>query len=214
MPSKHVVRQFYPNSFYHIYNRGVEKRDIFLDDQDYSIFIYYLFIYLSPPNTICLKYPYLPIRLRQRNLHNEIKLLCYCLMPNHFHLLFQQTTEDGVSKIMKQISNAYTQYFNQKYKRVGGLFQGVFKSVLIENDEQLLYLSHYIHLNPIKANLIQDLENYKWSSYHSYTKDNSTLCDKSFILNQLESVENYKKSIQDQINFHEENILVNSLTID
>src|SRR4030042_4414876 len=145
MPAKNVVRDFSENSFYHIFNRGVEKRDIFLDQQDHKIFIYYLTVYLYPLPKVLEVYPKLPIRLHNKNLSQEVEILSYCLMPNHFHLLLKQNTVNGISKLLKQLTNAYTFYFNQKYKRVGGLVQGRFKAVKILNDELLLHISRYIH---------------------------------------------------------------------
>ncbi|MBU1031574.1 hypothetical protein KKE03_01465, partial [Patescibacteria group bacterium] len=87
MPSRYVVRNFIENSYYHVFNRGVEKRDIFLDDKDYRFFQTYLFIYLRPLKEILEKYPDVPLRLHNKNLSEEVELLGYSLMPNHFHLL-------------------------------------------------------------------------------------------------------------------------------
>lgn len=133
MPSKYVVRNFSENSYYHVFNRGVEKRNIFLDEKDYRFFETYLSIYLNPLKRVLEKYPDLPLRLHNKNLSKEVKLMAYCLMPNHFHLLLKQKTKDGISKLLKQITNAYTLYFNQKNKRVGGLMQGRFKAAQISS---------------------------------------------------------------------------------
>ena len=134
MPSKYVVRNFTEDSYYHVYNRGVEKRDIFLDEKDYYFFETYLSIYLLPIRQVLKKYPDVPLRLHSKNLSSDVELLEYCLMPNHFHLLLKQKTKDGISKLMKQISNAYTLFFNQKNKRSGSLMQGRFKAVPIGGD--------------------------------------------------------------------------------
>ncbi|MEK6852378.1 MAG: transposase, partial [Nanoarchaeota archaeon] len=140
MPSRHVIRNFAEESIYHVFNRGVEKRKIFLDEQDYNMFLYYLFVYLSPMETVLEKYPRLPLRLYSSNLSREVELLSYCLMPNHFHFLIKQHSKDGISKLLKQITNAYTLYFNSKYERVGGLVQGRFKAVEIGKDELLIHV--------------------------------------------------------------------------
>ena len=114
MPSKYVVRNFTEDSYYHVFNRGVEKRDIFLDDEDYTTLQSYLFKYLQPIEKVAEKYPDTPTRLYGKNLSEEVELVAYCLMPNHFHLLLKQNTKDGISKLLKQLTNAYTLYFNQK----------------------------------------------------------------------------------------------------
>lgn len=168
MPSPTVIRQYIENGYYHIYNRGVEKRLIFLDNQDYRMFLYYLFIYLAPPIAIGHRYPKLKWNLKQNNLSGVITLLAYCLMPNHFHFLVKQGDKEAITKFLRRLTNAYTRYFNNKYDRVGSLMQGKFKSKLVEDDNYLLYLTAYIHRNA--ANILQErtLEEYPWSSYSTY----------------------------------------------
>ncbi len=90
MPSKNVVRNFAPDNYYHVLNRGVEKRTLFLDKQDHLIFLYYLRVYLLPLEKLLLLYPKLPLRFYSKNLSEEVKIIAYCLMPNHFHLLLEQ----------------------------------------------------------------------------------------------------------------------------
>lgn len=171
MPARNVVRSYQENGYYHVYNRGVEKRTIFLDQQDYRIFLYYLFIYLAPPAIIAKAYPKLPLPLRNNNLYGKISLIAYVLMGNHFHLLVKQDQIDATTKLLRRVSNGYTQYFNKKHHRVGGLFQGVFKAVPVETDEYLLHLTRYIHQNPLKLLGNTDgepLSSYPWSSYPTY----------------------------------------------
>lgn len=205
MPSKNVVRNFAPDSFYHVYNRGVEKRIIFLDREDHQIFLYYLRVYLLPLEKLLLLYPELPLRFYSKNLSEEVKLISYCLMPNHFHFLLEQKTQNGISKFIKRLTNAYTQYFNQKYQRVGGLMQGRFKAINVETDEYLIQLSRYIHLNPLKANLTDNLKDYPWSSYHEYTDQrNLPLCSSGAILNFFKSAKKYQQYILDQTNYNQE----------
>ena len=150
MPTRHRIKTYVENSFYHIYNRGVEKRIIFQDDQDYRVFLYYLKLYLSPPESVKSlqkKGQSFIIKPRQRplnNFYNEINLLAYCLMPNHFHLLLKQKPANGIEKFMRSFGTKYVQYFNKRYRRIGPLFQGTYKGVLIETDEQLLHLSRYL----------------------------------------------------------------------
>jgi len=196
---KRVIREFGENEYYHVFNRGVEKRLIFLDEQDYNMFLYYIFIYLAEPKTVIAKYPTLPLRLRGKSLYHNVELLAYCLMPNHFHFLLRQKSKDGVSKFLKQFTNAYTHYFNTKYKRVGGLMQGRYKAARITSDEMLLHVSRYIHLYPLVASLVSDLANYKWSSYESYiTGRKSPIVNTDIILARFPSKEAYKAFVLDQ----------------
>lgn len=198
MPSKYLLRNFEEGGIYHIFNRGVDKRIIFIDDEDYHLFLYYLYIYLTPLEKVLRRYHNLPIRLFQKNLAKEVDLLAYCLMPNHFHLLLYEKEKGGISQLMKQLSNAYTHYFNQKYKRAGALFEGAFKSVRVPTDELLMHTSRYIHLNPVVANLSKEPE-YKWSSYNEYLAESSIkLCNTKPILNLFASVYAYKKFHTDQ----------------
>ena len=215
MPSRYLVRSFEENAFYHVFNRGVEKRKIFLDSKDFKIFIYYLFVYLKPLDDALKKYPQLPIRLHARNLSSEVELISYCLMPNHFHFLLKQFSRDGISRLMKQVTNAYTEYFNKRYKRTGGLMQGTFKAVKVKTDEQLIHLSRYIHLNPVVGGIVNKIDHYDWSSYGEFITENSMgLCNSSIILNLFNSSDEYKNFVKDQINYALELKKIEGLTID
>ena len=173
MPARRTP--FCENSYYHVYNRGVEKRKIFLDENDYKSFIGILRSYLSFP--VKREKDILQgraLRISDHRLYQEIKLLSYCLMPNHFHLLVKQNTKDAVTKLMRRVLTAYSMYFNEKYERVGGLFQGRFKAKEVETDEYLLHLSRYIHRNPLESGIVKvgDLQNYPWSTYTVYLGKN------------------------------------------
>ena len=139
------------NEFYHIYNRGVEKRVIFIDKYDYQRFVELLFL-VNTHHAIDL-----------RSIHDEIGSVydfdrgepllaigAYCLMPNHFHLLVTPIAEDGVSLFMSKLCTSYSMYFNKKYQRNGTLFQGRYKAEWADSDQYLKYLFAYIHLNPVK----------------------------------------------------------------
>ncbi|MBI2074469.1 MAG: transposase [Candidatus Levybacteria bacterium] len=157
MPAKNRTKSYVDNGYYHIYNRGVEKRKIFLDDQDYTVFLSYLKNYLMPKNEKelmeKLQDPHISYKekdkiiklLRMNNFYGEITLLAYCLMPNHFHFFIKQSSALSIDKFMQSICTRYTMYFNKKYKRVGSLYQDIYKAVLIETEEQFIYLSKYIH---------------------------------------------------------------------
>lgn len=157
MPAKNSIKQYLENGYYHLYNRGVEKRSIFLDKQDYSVFLSYLKEYLTPKDEKSLvnrlansETPWaekdkIIKALRLNNFSNELSLLAFCLMSNHFHLLVKQIMFDSIDRFLSSIGTRYTMFFNRKYKRVGPLYQGVYKAVLVSTDEQLLQLSRYIH---------------------------------------------------------------------
>lgn len=157
MPAKNSRKTYIENGYYHIYNRGVEKRVIFLDQQDYGVFLSYLKEYLLPKNEKELyeklsdsntssKEKYKALKLLQlNNFSQEITLLTYCLMPNHFHLFLKQKSIGAIDSFMNSLATRYTMYFNRKYKRVGHLYQGVYKAVLITSEEQFIHLSRYIH---------------------------------------------------------------------
>ena len=215
MPSKYVVRHFAENSYYHVFNRGVEKRDIFLEEEDYTTLQSYLFKYLQPIEKVAEKYPDTPVRLYGKNLSEEVELVAYCLMPNHFHLLLKQNTKDGVSKLLKQLTNAYTLYFNQKNDRVRGLMQGRFRAAGINNEGLFIHLVRYIHLNPISSGLTQDLNSYHWSSYGDYLGQPAELpSSKSKILSYFPSVGAFKGFHEDQIDYAKDLEKIKHLAID
>lgn len=173
MPRKNSLKIYVTNGYYHIYNRGVEKRTVFEDQQDYKVFLGYLKYSLSePPNrnkftkTFTLKgEPFKGVPRLPKNYSNKIELLAYCLMPNHFHLLIKQNDSFSIMSFMNSIITRYTMYFNKKHDRVGSLFQGVYRAVLINDEPYLLHLSRYIHLNPFEYT--KDLM-FAYSSYVDY----------------------------------------------
>lgn len=169
--------------YYHIYNRGNSKQKIFLDTEDYNHFIKLLYLCNSIKSIT-----FRDISLNTYDFNREetlINLGAYCLMPNHFHLLIKEKIENGTSKFIQKLSTAYSMYFNKKYKRTGGLFEGKFKSQHIDSDQYLKYMFSYIHLNPIKIiearwkekgiknikNAIKYLETYQYSSYLDYLSE-------------------------------------------
>lgn len=157
MPSRNVIREFAPDSYYHIYNRGVEKRDIFIDDADYRVFLNLLKRYLSEEKTTD------KVGRTYSNFYGSLELQSFCLMPNHFHLLiYVGEDERSFSFLMRCLLTSYTVYFNRRYKRVGRLFQGIFKASRITSDSYLQHISRYIHLNP------RDYKHWEYSSLDYY----------------------------------------------
>lgn len=181
MPSKYYNRNFRPQHFYHLFNRGSYKNKIFLDQQDYQTFISILSYYLKSPTAKHLSY--FP---RIKNPHSRTKpstesptvhLVAYCLMPNHFHLLVKQlpkaTQKTNISNLMRRTMITYAMEFQNKYKHQGHLFQGKYKNVTVDSDRQLLYISKYIHQNPKK--LTKKLSGYPYSSLPIYLKQSEPL---------------------------------------
>ncbi len=179
MPAKHVIKDYVADAYYHVYNRGVNKADIFIDEQDYSVFLSYLKTYLIPKDekglrTIILSPTASPkdrreaVRLlRMNNYFGNIDLLAYVLMPNHFHLLLKQKEERDLEGLLQSLTTRYTAYVNRRHKRVGSLLQGTYKAVLVAADEQLLYLTRYIHRNPLSLKRLNLLRTQP-SSYQNY----------------------------------------------
>jgi len=135
----------------------------------------------------------------------HIEILAYCLMPNHFHFLLRQVAVNGISKFAANFTNSYTKYFNTLNDRVGPLFQGAFKAVHIESDEQLMHVSRYIHLNPVSSFIIEadELEEYEWSSYPEYiSKEESDVIEKHTILDLFSNkVELYRHFVLDYADY-------------
>ena len=148
------------------------RANIYIDKKDYKTFLSYLKLYLTIPNLQGVSLKVAPSR-QLRNHADVISLQAYCLMPNHFHLLVYQTEPTGINYFMRSLATKYSMYFNRKYKRVGPLFQGTYKAVEITSEEQLIYLSKYIHRNPtdlLPSGSLPEgyLEDYKYSSYGNY----------------------------------------------
>ncbi|MEA5571244.1 REP-associated tyrosine transposase [Calothrix sp. UHCC 0171] len=144
MPIRKV--QFQAGNYYHLYNRGNNRQEIFLERKNYSLFI---------------------LLIRQHLIKNNVEIIAYCLMPNHYHLLVY-LNDENLSQVMQRFSLAYTKSINQRFKRVGSLFQGRFQAQHVDSDEYLLHLSRYIHLNPVKANLVKHPQEWEFSSYLGY----------------------------------------------
>ena len=148
---------FVPDEYYHLYNRGVDKRIVFIDSHDYHRFMLLLYFCNSKDPVDMQKV------FREGSTFTEfsdifkfprgkplVAIGAWCLMPNHFHLLIKQMSENGIIKFMQKVTTGYSMYFNQKYNRTGSLFQGKFKSENPNTDNYLKYLYSYIHLNPVK----------------------------------------------------------------
>lgn len=209
MPQKNSHKIYYADGYYHVYNRGVEKRDIFQEEKDYIVFLHLLKTALIEPEkvkqenetlfSLGLNNPKLQGSTLQRfifhprkNFYGRINLICYCLMPNHFHFLIQQKDSAALSEFMRSTVTAYSMYFNKKYERVGPLFQGSFKAIDIQNENYFLWLSRYIHRNP------RGFQNFSFSSYQDYIGVRNT----EWVNNELLQLQG--STLQDQIQKYRE----------
>ena len=199
--------------YYHIFNRGVEKRDIFLDEEDLSRFLEEIkrFQSIKPIGSLY------EIRFHDKKLLDEqntrlgssaskpvtespslIELICYCLNPNHFHLLLKQSCQLGIQKYMQRLGTGYTNYFNEKYKRSGVLFQGAYRAVHVESNEQLLHTSVYVNLNDQLGSSASKLSRSSWEEYAEPPRmAGSDMCKKEIILGQFESADAYVSFAKD-----------------
>jgi REP element-mobilizing transposase RayT len=169
-------------STYHIIQRGNERKNLFLRDED--------------------KLRFLDIMAKTREKYNCL-VYCYCLMDNHVHLLINDNGND-ISKLMKSINVSYVSYFNRFYKRFGHLFQDRFRSEIIDDDPYLLEVSRYIHNNPVKAGIVEKPEEYRWSSYNVYvgkTVNSHELLDTGKIIASFSNQNN--KAVAEYIRFTE-----------
>ena len=164
--------EFAPGEHYHIFNRGVDKRDIFSDPQDFFWFLSGLREFNNEEITGSLGGKIK--EKKNRSLAPEkplVSIVSYCLNPNHYHLILKEEQEKGITKFMHRLGTSYTNYFNQKYHRSGSLFQGPFKAVHIDTNEYLLYLSAYINHNHFIHGYTKDKnEVYQYSSLPDYLK--------------------------------------------
>lgn len=172
MPARQVF--FVADNYYHIYNRGSEKRIIFQDQRDYRKFL---------------------DRSKENAEKYAINILCFCLMPNHFHFLLKQTTDMLITRFMNSLQLSYAKYFNTKYTRVGPLFQGRFKAKLIDSESYLLQLSAYIHRNPVHI-VQQKLQDYPYSSYKEYLRPRRNTLSKPSMIKSFFSKEHPHLSYQ------------------
>ncbi len=201
---------FVPGEYYHIVNRGVHKQKLFIDTRDYSRFLFLILYFQSPESFINIgRFASYFVKHRVFNIsektytkiirEREVNLHAFCIMPNHFHLLISEEVEGGISRYLQRVQNSYGKYFNTRYSKSGHVFEGPFRAVLIEDNEQLLHTSAYIHRNPIEMKRTQnEYEQYPWSSYLDYTTENRwKLClDDKPIAEQFDSIDKYKKFVQ------------------
>lgn len=189
MPGRNILKEDVAETYYHVYARGANKQKIFLDDSDFIYFLSLLKRYLSLEQIKTDRGANYP------KLYDDINLLAYCLMQNHFHLLVYQVNANAMTRLMRGVMSSYSLYFNKKYHRVGHLFESSYRASRISNESYLLHISRYIHLNP------DDWQNYPYSSLTSYTK--KTIRDwisTERILDLYKSVGEYVEFLKDYVN--------------
>jgi putative transposase len=211
MPRRRVVLA--TGEYYHLINRGNASQPTFLNIRDYQRFLTTINYYQHDSLLLRLsKFLLLSKEKKAKYIENLIEkgnlivnINCFCLMPNHFHLLIKQAKDKGISKFMSQLQNSYTKYFNVKRKRIGSVFQGQFKAVRVETDEQLIHLSRYIHLNPYSSFVVkskEELQIYPWSSLPDYLgKSKYPFLKKKIVSDFFESSKRYQKFIFDQADY-------------
>jgi len=168
------LRIEYPDAIYHVISRGIRKDNIYYENKDKDKFLY---------------------KLKETKEKYNLKIFSYCLMENHYHLLIR-TPKSNLTKAMHYLNASYTNWFKAKHEIVGPIFQGRYKSILVEDESYLLTLSSYIHLNPLRAGMVEYLKDYKYNSYNEYiNKTENNLVDKNLLLSKFEDIERFKKFI-------------------
>ncbi len=183
MPIRNTTKQYAAPAYYHIYNRGAGGAQIFLDDQDRGKFLSLFARHLDPSDSS---------KKTDGSQYDkyDIKLVAYCLMGNHFHLLvFQEVDPQAITQLMRSVATAYTMYFNRKYKRNGHLFQSIFKASHITSDAYVLHITRYIHMNP------RNYLRYEWSSLPYYLGERAPIWLRPELVNDMTSYQ-YKEFLQ------------------
>ncbi len=199
---------FVNEQVYHICNRGVNKQKIFFSSSDFSHFLEVALHYKFRAD----KFSYAARGKESRSILSDpgseqyispkVDVLAYCLMPNHFHLLLKQNEEGGITWYLQHLINSYVHYVNTKHERIGPLFQGRFRAILMTSDEQLLHVVRYIHLNPVVAKMIESPNTYIWSSHKDYLSDNENpLIDRGFILRFFSDALEFQKFVSNHIEY-------------
>jgi len=209
-------------NYYHIINRSIAKYIIYNDTGDYQRMMAILNLHRF--SDFRYKFSYfnkLSINKQQAILcsisdsDTLVDILAYCLMPTHFHFILKQNMPDGITKYITRVLNSYSRYFNTKHKRKGPLWEGHFRNVLVENDEQLLHLTRYIYLNPVSAGLTKKPEEWTYSSYLEYLDkidDHSAICKFQDLIN-IEPKE-YQKFVNNRISYQKEISRIKKLIMD
>lgn len=211
---------FAENEYYHVYNRGVEKRKIFLDKNDYKRFVFLLLTANSDTPVHLSNYQGLSL-LEIPKGNSLVYIGAWCLMPNHFHILLKEKQKNGISIFMKKLLTGYSMYFNTKYHRKGTLFERPFKAKHLNTDNYLKYQYAYIHLNPIgiidsgwkekkiknRKKALKFLNSYQYSSFYDYlgeNRDEKSILTLEAFPKYFEVFADFEKMIEEWINFKDD----------
>lgn len=225
MPYRKIV--FTNEEIYHVFNRGIAKAPIFLSKRDYRRFLDLIDYYRHKDLPLSFShYNRLPpeekliFREKMSKAPLLVEVLAYCLMPNHFHFLLKQLRNDGVPKMISNLENSYAKYFDIRHERTGALFQSMFKAIRMEDDNQILHVSRYIHLNPSTSYLteFERLSFYEWSSFPYYIGEGNLMEDQfvnsDFVLKIIGGTKKYKKFVFDNASYQRELGDIKHLTLE
>lgn len=209
-------RNVVSGGIYHVVNRGVDKRKIFLRKEDYFRFIHDLFEFndIAPVNNLTYFFHKNPGAIAEPTTQRKprkllVELLAFCLMPNHYHLLLRTLSPNGLTKFIRKLNMGYAKYVNEKYQRSGALFQGRYKLVAVDIEQHFVYLPFYIHLNPLDLTMpewrrrslrdykkaLQFLGEYRWSSHLDYAgkKNFPSVTQRDFLVKVFGNPEQYQR---------------------
>jgi putative transposase len=203
------------NEVYHICNKSIAGFKIFNNDRDYKRMVELMSFYIFE-KVPCKFSMYKKLRnVELEPSRRYVNIVAYCLMPTHIHFILKQNQDNGIESFIGLISHSYSNYFNLQHARKGPLWEGRFKNVLIKNDEQLLHLTRYIHLNPVTAFLVNAPGNWKYSSYKEYIEPGASdkrlcnFCD----LPGLDTA-SYKNFVLDQINYQRQLAIIKEISLE
>ncbi len=201
---------FSDKELYHVYNRAVDKKQIFLNEKDFDRFFKGIEQFNTPKILGSLGRGH-----RVSTSPRLVKIIAYCVNPNHFHFILEQIADKGIERFMHKLGMGYSKYFNTKYKRSGALFEGKFKAKLIDSDTYLLHLSAYINLNHLahaRGHRVSTLSRTSWGEYVQPNYPNA-ICDKKVVLDQFVSAKAYQKFAKESLkSIVEKKILLDELT--
>jgi putative transposase len=207
---------------YHIFSKSIAGYKIFSRKKDFlrigEVVKYYQFekVPLSFSHYIQVKKRKdnnFDNEILQKNKHKLVEIIAYCFMPTHIHLALKQLKNNGISIFMNRILSSYTRYFNLLYARKGPLWEGRFKNILVESDDQLYHLTRYIHLNPVSADLVNDPKDWSFSSYKEYIKDSKNKICKYNDFFKIEP-DSYQQFVKDNISYQRQLQIIKNLMLD
>ena len=210
---------FFIGQVHHVFNKSIAEYEIFNSDSEFQRMVKAINYYkIKNPD---IKLSRFIKHEKQNNSENAalaaknrlVQIIAYCIMPTHLHLVLKQIEENGISIFMSNILNSYARYFNIRHNRKGPLWEGRFRNVAVESDEQLLHLTRYVHLNPVTAHLVDKPESWQASSYLEYLGvRNKKMCDFNDIL-EIKPV-SYKVFVEDRISYQRELSLIKSFLLE